>query len=474
MKNEASIDLVDIDEAEKLKNTVLENGFCIGCGNCAFYDRAQFGVEDNSYGEVVAVSVGQGKSEKKNHLKICPFSGESITETEISRKQFPSGRASQYLGNYIETYAGHVASEGYRENGTSGGTAKWIGAKLLERNLVDFHIQVTANETSSELYRYEVFDNKDAALTGSKAAYYPVSLVEMYQFITSNDARFSITAIPCFTKSIRLMQEEDSRLAVRVKFIIGIICGGMKSKNYTNFIIDQYGLDPADVVNIDYRVKDQATNARQQASRIKYIQKDSGKASFIWKRNAELVGLDYGMGLFKPRACDYCDDIVAETADISVGDAWLPEFVKDPRGDSVVIVRSQEIMEIFSAAQNSGEVNFHKISENDVVASQAAGFRHRRDGLLIRMNNRQLNGLWVPIKRRFDNGSSKINAKRKRLYLRREEISELSRKKYVILSKKAFIFWVNDITKDYKLMKAPSFFEKVLKKLSNGRYKTDV
>ena len=32
---------------------------------------------------------------------------------------------------------------------------------------------------------------------------------------------------------------------------------------------------------------------------------------------------DWGMGIFKLGACDYCDDIVGETADISFGDAWL-------------------------------------------------------------------------------------------------------------------------------------------------------
>ena len=36
-------------------------------------------------------------------------------------------------------------------------------------------------------------------------------------------------------------------------------------------------------------------------------------------------------------ACEFCDDVVGETADMSVGDAWLPGYVSDWRGTSVVV-----------------------------------------------------------------------------------------------------------------------------------------
>jgi len=48
----------------------------------------------------------------------------------------------------------------------------------------------------------------------------------------------------------------------------------------------------------------------------------------------------WGPGFFKVNACDYCDDITSELADISCGDAWFHPYTSDWRGSNVVITRS--------------------------------------------------------------------------------------------------------------------------------------
>jgi coenzyme F420-reducing hydrogenase beta subunit len=41
----------------------------------------------------------------------------------------------------------------------------------------------------------------------------------------------------------------------------------------------------------------------------------------------------WGTGLFKSNACDFCDDVTTELADVSL-DAWIP-YNKDGLGNSV-------------------------------------------------------------------------------------------------------------------------------------------
>ena len=41
---------------------------------------------------------------------------------------------------------------------------------------------------------------------------------------------------------------------------------------------------------------------------------------------------------FKYKACDFCDDVFAETADVVVGDAWIPKYLT--QGNSLVVTRS--------------------------------------------------------------------------------------------------------------------------------------
>jgi coenzyme F420-reducing hydrogenase beta subunit len=39
--------------------------------------------------------------------------------------------------------------------------------------------------------------------------------------------------------------------------------------------------------------------------------------------------------------------VLAETADVTVGDAWLPEYIKDGLGTNIITIRSPEILAIF-------------------------------------------------------------------------------------------------------------------------------
>ena len=70
----------------------------------------------------------------------------------------------------------------------------------------------------------------------------------------------------------------------------------------------------------------------------------------------ETPGTNWGLGFFKYEACDYCDDIFAETADIAVGDAWLKDYTQDALGNSVVVVRNDQIRVIMEDGLKSGSV----------------------------------------------------------------------------------------------------------------------
>lgn len=107
----------------------------------------------------------------------------------------------------------------------------------------------------------------------------------------------------------------------------------------------------------------------------------------------------WGHGFFKYQACDYCDDVVAETADVTVGDAWLPQYVKDSSGTNVVIVRNPLIQDIIQQGIISNRIHLDFIDADNAAKSQDAGLRHRREGLAYRLHLKDKAGLWRPEKR---------------------------------------------------------------------------
>ena len=94
---------------------------------------------------------------------------------------------------------------------------------------------------------------------------------------------------------------------------------------------------------------------------------------------------DWGSGFFMNSACNFCDDVVAETADISFGDAWVEPYSSDGRGTNVVVVRSPVIENLVADAIKESRLSLEAVDGKFVAQTQAAGFRQRREGLAYRL-----------------------------------------------------------------------------------------
>lgn len=113
----------------------------------------------------------------------------------------------------------------------------------------------------------------------------------------------------------------------------------------------------------------------------------------------QLFGADWGAGAFKYKACDFCDDVFAETADVVLGDAWLPEYVQDSYGTNVVVTRNQDIRQLIVSARKEGRLEMDDLGVEKAVPSQDAGLRHRKVAIGYRIHCEQTAKAWVPTKR---------------------------------------------------------------------------
>jgi coenzyme F420 hydrogenase subunit beta len=80
------------------------------------------------------------------------------------------------------------------------------------------------------------------------------------------------------------------------------------------------------------------------------------------------AGWDRNLSSFKVNRCMYCHDLTAELADISFGDAWLPEVVEnDSVGSNLIIARS-DFGEETLAQMNASEIIWSTPIEKGRVA----------------------------------------------------------------------------------------------------------
>lgn len=400
---------------------VIEHGYCIGCGACALGQSDssyQVGLDPLGFYRAQATRPSQ---EVEGLDSICPFTNSGPHEDQIASNLFAGleWQQTKYLGSYLTLYAGHVVQNGFRVRGSSGGFTSWILAELLTRGLVDAVIHVKPSSGGEVLYEYGISRDLEALNSGAKSHYYPVEMSGVLRHIRENPGRYAVVGVPCFVKALRRLMESEAVFNERIAYCVGLFCGHLKSKGFAEMLAAQCGVRPKQLSAIDFRTKLEGQKSYNYG--ITAFGVDHGEKFNKTRAVSELVGTDWGMGFFKYKACDFCDDLSAETADVSVGDAWLPQYSNDSMGTNVVIVRRPEIRSLIEEGIKSGALSFEPLSLEDVIKSQSANVRHRREDLPYRLKKADDEGQWRPLKR--EDAGDICDAKRQsiqdqRMYLR--------------------------------------------------------
>ncbi len=366
---------------------------------------------------------------QNDYEKLCPFGSGAPNEDEIANQHFSeSCEHNNQVGYYNGVFAGHVTEGKFREQGSSGGMGTWVLNELLEKRLVDYVVHVKSEKADQDLsnipFKYQVSETLEETQQGGKSRYYPIELSEVLKIIRSQPGRYAIVGLPCFIKSVRLLQAQDPILAERIQYCVGLVCGHLKSAHYAQSLAWQMGIAPQEFESIDFRVKDPA----QPANRYSTYAKGSYGEKVV--PTNQLIGTDWGAGAFKYKACDFCDDVFAETADVVLGDAWLPEYVQDSHGTNVVVTRNQHIRQLIVNARTEGRLEMDDLGVEKAVQSQDAGLRHRKVAIGYRLYCEKISGTWVPTKRADPANKLKPRYEMKRQRLR-TELRSLSHKSFL-------------------------------------------
>jgi coenzyme F420-reducing hydrogenase beta subunit len=213
-------------------------------------------------------------------------------------------------------------------------------------------------------------------------------------------------------------------LAERVAFTLGLFCGHMKSARMAESFAWQMGVTLDAVAALDYRLKDPTRPANWYTAHLAL--KDGSSRSRDWW---DLADGDWGAGFFQNPACDACDDVVAETADIAFGDAWVEPYASDGRGTNVVVVRSPVLRQMVEAAIGDGRLDLRPVDPALVVETQAAGFRHRRQGLAYRLTWARRG---VRPRKRVAPSAQGLSLRRKLIYRLRAQIRTWSHRVFLL------------------------------------------
>lgn len=369
-----------IADREQFRQLGRALGFlCSGCGVCAeacptSVARMTF---DPTLGSFIPVKLGAACGNPCIVCeKACPFLADAPATPTLTEPLFgsvPGSHRDEVLGHYLGAFVGY--SETHRLRSASGGLLTWLLENLLERREVDGVACVGPDPASPTLFSYRIVRTVEELRRCRGSCYQPVHLAEVLKEIKQTEGRYAIVALPCAAKALRLAMKLNAKLRRRIVLILGVACGGLTNRHFVDYVAQRF-MKSAGPVAINFRAK--RPDARAQHRFVFTFRDAAGHETEAEASFSDGIGRIYQSHHFNLEACHYCDDMFAECADAVFLDAWLPEYERDWRGDTIVLTRDPRLQDWFRSGMESAAIHVKPISPDRVIKSQRGGLRSKR------------------------------------------------------------------------------------------------
>lgn len=367
---------------------VVDEGLCVGCGTCAGVcpvDALEMRVLNGLFLPVV----DWDKCTRCGLcVRCCP--GYAVDFEDLNHLVFGKQPEDKLTGNFLSCHVGHSNDEEIRFNSASGGVVSQLLVFALEKGLID-GVVVTRMRVDDPLVSESfIARSKEEIVSACGSKYCPTCVNEILQQVRREDGKFAVVGLPCQIHGVRKAEVQIEALRDKIVLHVGLMCSHTVSYYGTLFLLSKFGIDKREVAKLDYR-------GRGWPGSLRVVLKDGRSLSFRFVKGWNAYWNVFSPFFFTPLRCLMCPDHFNELADVSVGDAWLPEFRDKRLGEAVVVSRTGIGESLLTQMRDEGILSVRHVSPSRVKESQAFSLKFKKENLSSRLSFFGIFGKKTPV-----------------------------------------------------------------------------
>lgn len=355
-----------------VNDTVKEN-LCTGCATCISLcpTNAIELIKNEFQGVYLPNIINNICIDCGTCKKVCP--GLSVDFIQLNLDIFNKIPEDNYIGNYIECYAGHCKDFNIRHNSSSGGLITQILIYALKSGIIDGALVTRMKKDKPLEPEPFIARTIQDIIEASKSKYCPVPAnLALKQILDSpNGEKYAVVGLPCHIQGIRKAEIANKKLMEKIVLHLGLFCNHAPTFLATEYLLKKLKINYGSIKKLDYRGEGWPGKTKIQYGNQELL------LPFSWK----YVGSYY----FTPFRCFLCSDGLNELADLSFGDAWIPKFSADTIGNSVIISRNTFCNNILWEMQTKELIDIEVMKSEELIPHFKRMLDFKKVGISARM-----------------------------------------------------------------------------------------
>jgi coenzyme F420 hydrogenase subunit beta len=357
-KTDNSKGIMDVTEIQGTISEVVKSNLCSGCGTCsALCPKEAISLKiDKDKGVYVAQIDDQKCIQCHICFEVCP--GHGTDYNSLNKEIFGKSPENILIGNYQNCYSGNSTNYDIRYNSSSGGLVTQTLIFALEEGIIDGAIVTRMNKENPLEPEPFIARTKEEIIEASGSKYCPVPLNIVLENVLKTEGKFAIVGLPCHIDGLRKAEQVNKKLRQKIVLRLGIFCNHSPNFYATKTLLRKLNIKENDVNKINYRGEGYPGKLN--------ILSGKNKMNLVQLTSWRLIGSHF----FYPNRCLCCSNGVCELADISFGDAWLPEMSEEKIGISILISKTEFGDKLLRKMESKNSIRLNQLDVRKVVQSQ--------------------------------------------------------------------------------------------------------